>query len=76
MGARIALDFVVSQLGADEQRVLTRIAERMVLGKIVYGSLDLENDRRAFRNREAREEIEDALVYLACAWLQSEEVAA
>ena len=76
MGARIALDFVVSQLGADEQRVLTRIAERMVLGKIVYGSLDLENDRRAFRNREAREEIEDALVYLACAWLQSQEVAA
>jgi hypothetical protein len=32
----------------------------------------LAGDTRAFRSKEAREELEDALVYLACAWLKSE----
>jgi hypothetical protein len=76
MGIRVALDFAVSKLGPDEQRVLTRIAERLVLGATEYGPLDIANDARAFRSREAREEVEDALVYLACAWLKGEEVAA
>ena len=30
------------------------------------------DDERAFRTKEAREELEDALVYLACAWLKAE----
>jgi hypothetical protein len=76
MGTRVALDFVVSKLGPDEQRVLTRIAERLVLGSTTYGPLDLSTDPRSFRSQEAREEVEDALVYLACAWLKTEEVAA
>ena len=74
MGPRTALDVAVSRLGPDEQRVLTRIAERLVHGRTVYGRLNLADDARAFRACEAREELEDALVYLACAWLKSEEV--
>jgi hypothetical protein len=76
MGARAALDFAVSKLGPDEVRVLTRIADRLALGRAQYGALDIANDRRAFRGHEAREEVEDALVYFACAWLKNEEVAA
>ena len=52
-----------------------RIAERLVLGATTYGPLDIASDPRSFRSREAREEVEDALVYLACAWLKGEEVA-
>jgi len=76
MAARVALDFAVSQLGPDEQRVLTRIAERLTLGATTYGPLSLVSDPRSFRSKEAREEVDDALVYLACAWLKGEEVAA
>jgi hypothetical protein len=76
VGTRIALDHAVSQLGPDEQRVLTRIAERLALGATTYGPLTLVSDPRFFRSKEAREEVEDALVYLACAWLKGEEVAA
>ena len=76
VGTRIALDHAVSQLGPDEQRVLTRNAERLALGATTYGPLTLVSDPRFFRSKEAREEVEDALVYLACAWLKGEEVAA
>ena len=58
-------------LGEDELRVLARIAARLRMGAGVYGRLHIDTDTRAFRN-EAREEIEDALVYLACAWLKKE----
>ena len=75
LGTRAALAFLVSKLGADEQRVLVRIAERLMHGGTVYGPLVLTRDTRDFRSREAREEIEDALVYFACAWLKSQEVA-
>jgi hypothetical protein len=34
--------------------------------------LHLTRDPRSFRGTEARQEIEDALVYLACAWLKAE----
>ena len=74
MGVRAALDHAVSSLGHDEQRVLTRIAARLAHGATTYGPLDLASDRRSFTSKEAREEIEDALVYFACAWLKSEEV--
>jgi hypothetical protein len=32
--------------------------------------LRLGDDRRVFRDKEAREELEDFLVYLACTWLK------
>jgi hypothetical protein len=49
--------------------VLTHIAMRLEIGLRQYGALVLATDVRAFRDKEAREELEDALVYLACAWL-------
>jgi hypothetical protein len=70
--ARALLDDVVDELGTDEVRVLTRIAQRLVVGAEVYGNLEVAFDRRDFRKKEAREEVEDALVYLACAWLQAQ----
>jgi len=70
--ARAALAGVVGSLGHDEVRVLTRIAVRLDVGRRRYGRLHLASDARAFREKEAREEIEDALVYLACAWLKAE----
>jgi hypothetical protein len=73
--ARAELTGVLCELGGDEVRVLTRIAQRLKVGKGLYGPLDLARDPRAFRSKEAREEVEDALVYLACAWLKAEEVA-
>jgi hypothetical protein len=70
--ARAALTGVACELGIDELRVLTRIGERLKMGRRTYGSLYLPTDTRAFRTTEAREELEDALVYLACAWLKAE----
>ena len=75
LGTLCALDQAIARLGRDEQRVLTRIAERLVLGATTYGTLNLTSDPRSFKSREAREEVEDALVYFACAWLKGEEVA-
>jgi hypothetical protein len=69
--ARADLDHLLDALGAEEVCVLVRIAERLQTGAQTYGPLHVEPDKRAFRS-EAREEIEDALVYLACAWLKSE----
>ncbi len=69
--ARAALDGVVCSLGRDEIRVLTFIAGRLEMGQRQYGPLLLATDLREFRDKEAREEIEDALVYLACAWLKA-----
>jgi hypothetical protein len=60
------------QLGDDELRVLVRIAQRLRLGAGIYGPLCIARDTRAFRTKEAREELEDALVYFACAWLKQE----
>lgn len=70
--AREQLDDVLDALGADEVCVLIRIAERLRHGAVAYGPLRVAHDARAFHDTEAREEIEDALVYLACAWLKSE----
>jgi hypothetical protein len=69
---RMELESVLAELGKDEMRVLTSIAHRLREGAEVYGLLDVDTDRRDFRSREAREELEDALVYLACAWLKAE----
>jgi hypothetical protein len=70
--ARATLHSVACALGRDEVRVLMRIAERLRAGRLVYGPLTLACDARSFRGKEAREELEDALVYLACAWLKAE----
>jgi hypothetical protein len=70
--ARATLTGIACQLGHDEVRVLARIAERLKGGMAVYGPLRLDTDTRNFRTKEAREELEDALVYLACAWLKTE----
>jgi hypothetical protein len=70
--ARATLHGVACNLGHDEVRVLTRIGERIQAGRRAYGPLFLANDARSFRSKEAREELEDALVYLACAWLKAE----
>jgi hypothetical protein len=69
---RAELDGVLDALGSEEVQVLIRLAERLKLGRRSYGPLQLACDTRAFRSKEAREELEDALVYLACAWLKSE----
>jgi FAE1/Type III polyketide synthase-like protein len=74
IGTRCALDQAIARLGRDEHRVLTRIAERLALGATTYGPLAIASDPRSWKSREAREEVEDALVYFACAWLKSEEV--
>jgi len=63
---------IACRLGDDELRVLVRIAERLRVGSQVYGRLCIARDTRAFRTKEAREEVEDALVYLACAWLKQQ----
>jgi hypothetical protein len=72
VAARLELDAVLDTLGADEVRVLARIALRLRAGSFVYGNLCVRFDERDFRHQEAREELEDALVYLACAWLKAE----
>jgi hypothetical protein len=71
--ARSELAKATARLGDDELRVLTSIAKRLRFGARVYGKLRVATDSREFRRREAREEIEDFLVYLACAWLKAME---
>jgi hypothetical protein len=70
--ARAELNGALDALGAEEVCVLVRIAERLKAGGRAYGPLHIAQDNRAFRSKEAREELEDALVYLACAWLKAQ----
>lgn len=67
--ARDELTAIVDELGVDEVRVLARIAGRLLRGAEIYGRLDVARDARDFA-KEAREEIEDSLVYFACRWLR------
>ncbi len=66
---RSELEAIIELLGDDEVRVLARIAGRLLHGLGTYGGLDLAQDVRDF-DEEAREEIEDALVYFACRHLR------
>jgi hypothetical protein len=66
---REELRALLDALGDDEVRVLARIAGRLARGAEIYGRLNVATDTRDFRN-EAREEIEDFLVYAACGWLR------
>lgn len=58
------LDAHIAQLGPDERRVLTRIAERFVMGGKQYGALDIASDRRDW-TVEAQAEALDMCAYLA-----------
>jgi hypothetical protein len=59
------LDEACDALGLDELRVVALVAKRLVLGRKVYGPLDVAGDRRDWRH-EASEEALDCAVYLAC----------
>jgi hypothetical protein len=56
------LDVVISTLGPDERRVLLGIAERLAMGRGVYGALNIAGDSRDW-NGEQRDELLDFLVY-------------
>jgi hypothetical protein len=70
-GARQELDDAVDGLGDDELRVLTRIAMRLRRGQETYGRVHAATDRRDFKV-EAREELDDFLVYDALRWLKDD----
>jgi hypothetical protein len=53
------------RLNRDELRVLADVAERLGMGRSVYGPMCLETDPRDWR-AELRAEVLDALVYAAC----------
>ena len=52
----------------DELRVLLAVAQRLELGRVRYGSLDLSSDGRDW-SRELSEELVDAVIYAAIAKL-------
>ena len=60
MSARLAA--IVSELGADEVRVLEALAARLLEGQRAYGRLDLRHDARDWR-KERGQELADALIY-------------
>ncbi len=60
--ARPSLHGLASEPGADEVRVLGRIAERLKAGETTDGPICLAVDPREFRAKGAREKVEDALV--------------
>lgn len=53
-----------SRLAVDDLAVLTRVAQRLELGRQRYGHFDLSTDKRNWR-REKHEELLDMLVYSA-----------
>jgi hypothetical protein len=61
-----ALLDVLSQLGADERRVLLILARRLLAGQHAYGRLDVAHDGRDWR-KERADELADALIYGAIA---------
>lgn len=69
--ARATLRDAMDELGRTEVRVLTRIAERLKTSARTRGALGFLTPR-AFRSKDARREIDDALVFLACAWIKAE----
>ena len=56
---------VLASLGPDERKVLLAVARRLAVGRKCYGPLDIHNDPRAWQ-KEAGEELLDAVVYLTC----------
>jgi hypothetical protein len=70
--ARATLHDVAHDLERDEVRVLTRIAEHLLLAKRIYVPLLVDGDARWLCTKEVRDRVEDALVCLACVWATSE----
>lgn len=62
-----------SSMNLDELRVVERITERLELGRVRYGELDLRQPRPW--RRELREELLDALIYDAAEELHAEDLA-
>jgi hypothetical protein len=71
LSSRVELDTTLDGLDGDEIAVLASIAKRIEMGRKVYGPLQIATDPRAFRSNEARQELEDTLVYLTVAWLKA-----
>jgi hypothetical protein len=68
---RATLRGLALDLRDDELRILTRIAERLKCGPPPYRWLRAAGDPRTFRSKEARLELEDAILYLTRAWLRA-----
>lgn len=66
MTAREQILAALTELGEDELAVLAEVAAGLVAGRGAYGELRLAADRRDFE-REALDEVRDALVYLGAA---------
>jgi hypothetical protein len=71
LSSRVELDNTLDGLDGDEIAVLASIAKRIEMGRKVYGPLQIATDPRAFRSKEARQELEDTLFYLTVAWLKA-----
>ncbi len=65
----------VTTLGVDEERVLKRLYERLLLGRERYGELVFGIDRRDWR-KEAMEEVLDLAIYCSIALEQRDELVA
>jgi len=59
----IELINTVNQLEGDELKVMLKLAQKMLAGKMKYGEWTASNDKRNYR-KEASEEIFDALNYM------------
>ena len=55
----------IHQLAPDELAVVCSVVEGLLAGQARYGHLDLSTDPRHWQ-REAVEELRDAVVYLTC----------
>lgn len=67
---RARLLAALETLGADEAEVLALVAERLAMGRRLYGELRPATDTRDF-GREALEEAADGLVYVAAALVRA-----
>lgn len=70
MSSRLRLSTLIGQLADDEVAVLCQIAERLAMGRTLYGKLDIATDKRDWQ-KEAREEVFDLAVYLAIALVKA-----
>ena len=62
---RRELDAKLATMSLDELRVVDAIVTKYCTARVAYGPLDLETDKRDFRE-EARQEGIDLLFYLVC----------
>lgn len=68
---RDQLLYSARQLEGDDLAVLCRIADRLLMGKDVYGTMRINLDPRNFV-KEAEEEMLDGAIYLAAELLRKE----